>query len=150
MIEVIVTAAMLFGSVFLFAYWFRYTCLLILSTKTARDYAGALAEAYQLSFVDVQSRLRNCATANLERLHQSLDHDFAVVRRLLEDASSAQGQTALEMRMLQMNYRLMGGSARLCQLSLALPLAGRWRKCLKWWLTSPTRWAKIATASATA
>jgi hypothetical protein len=82
MIEVIVTAAMLFGSVFLFAYWFRYTCLLILSTKTARDYAGALAEAYQLSFVDVQSRLRNCATANLERLHQSLDHDFAVVRRL--------------------------------------------------------------------
>jgi len=38
-----------------------------------------------------------------------------VVRRLLEDASSAQGQTALEMRMLQMNYRLMGGWARLCQ-----------------------------------
>ena len=115
MIEVIVTAAMLFGSLFLFAYWFRYTCLLILSTKTARDYAGALAEAYQLSFVDVQSRLRNCATTNLERLHQSLDHDFAVVRRLLEDASSAQGQTALEMRMLQMNYRLMGGWVRLCQ-----------------------------------
>ena len=115
MIEVIVTGAMLFGSLFLFAYWFRYTCLLILSTKTARDYAAAMAELHQLGFLEVQSRLQTCATANLERLHQSLDRDYAMVRRLLEDASSAQGQTALEMRMLQMNYSLMSGWARLCQ-----------------------------------
>ena len=115
MIEVIVTGAMLFGSLFLFAYWFRYTCLLILSTKTARDYTAAIAEVHQLGFLEVQSRLRTCATANLERLHQSLDRDYAMVRRLLEDASSSQGQTALEMRMLQMNYFLMSGWARLCQ-----------------------------------
>ena len=109
MIEVIVTGGMLFGSLFLFAYWFRYTCLLILSTKTARDYAEAIAEAHQLGFLEVQSRLRTCATANLERLHQSLDRDYAVIRQLLQDASSAQGQTALEMRMLHMNYHLMSG-----------------------------------------
>lgn len=115
MIEVIVTGGMLFGSLFLFAYWFRYTCLLILSTKTARDYAVAIAEVHQLGFPEVQSRLRTCATANLERLHQSLDRDYAVIRQLLQDASSAQGQTALEMRMLHMNYNLMSGWARLCQ-----------------------------------
>ncbi|HEY7337079.1 MAG TPA: hypothetical protein VH639_19450 [Bryobacteraceae bacterium] len=113
MVELIVTGGMLFGSVFLFAYWFRYTCLLILSTKTLRDYAGAMAAAHRLTFVDVQSRLRGCATANLARLHQSLDEDYALVMRLLQQSGSVQDRSSLEMRMLQMNYRVMGAWARL-------------------------------------
>ncbi|HLH43100.1 MAG TPA: hypothetical protein VKV74_08950 [Bryobacteraceae bacterium] len=115
MIEVIVTAAMLIGSVFLFGYWFRYTCLLILSTKTARDYAAAMAQAHELGFLDVQARLRACAIANLKRLHESLDRDYAVVRQLLESANPTQQQRDLEMRMLQLNYCILSGWARLCR-----------------------------------
>ena len=58
MIELISTIVIMAGSVLLFGYWFRYTCLLILSARTTRDYAGAVATANQLSFLEVQSVLR--------------------------------------------------------------------------------------------
>jgi hypothetical protein len=113
MLELIVTGGMTLGSLLLFGYWFRYTCILILSTKTVRDYAGAMAAAHQLSFVQVQVQLSASAAANLDRLHQALDRDYAIVMRLLEQAgSSAQGQSSLEQWMLQTNYCLMGTWAR--------------------------------------
>jgi hypothetical protein len=113
MLELIVTGGMTFGSVLLFGYWFRYTCMLILSTKTIRDHAGSMAAVHQLSFLQVQSQLRGCASDNLARLHDALDRDYAIVMRLLaETPSSAQGQSGLESWMLQMNYRLMGAWAR--------------------------------------
>lgn len=37
-------------SLILFLYWFRYTCLLILSAKPAKDYSGQVAQVNQLSF----------------------------------------------------------------------------------------------------
>jgi hypothetical protein len=52
-IEAITTVVITAGSVLLFAYWFRYTCLLILSAKTAHDYAGDLALAKGLRIVEV-------------------------------------------------------------------------------------------------
>ena len=58
MFQSITTIALTAGSVLLLGYWFRYTCLLILSAKTTRDFAGEVAEANQLSFLEVQARLR--------------------------------------------------------------------------------------------
>jgi hypothetical protein len=99
MIELIATLVITVSSVVLFAYWFRYTSLLILSAKTARDYAGEVAMANQLSFVQVQSQLRETSNADLDRLLSLLDRDYAVLCRLLEQGS-------LENRMLAINYRV--------------------------------------------
>jgi len=100
MLELIVTLVITVSSVLMFGYWFRYTCLLILSAKTTRDYAAEIAAANQLSFLQVQSQLRE-NPADLDRLKASLDRDLAVVTALV------QGEWGMEDRMLKLNYRLM-------------------------------------------
>ena len=108
MIELLITAGMTVGSFLLFGYWFRYTCLLILSTKTVRDYAADVAATNQLSFLEVQAGLRECSASNLGQLHAALEKDYAVLVSLLQKASGVEdGQSTLETRMLQLNYRCM-------------------------------------------
>jgi hypothetical protein len=105
MLELIVTSVITVSSVLLLGYWFRYSCLLILSAETTRDYAADIAAANQLSFLQVQVQLRENAT-DLGRLQASLDRDLAVVTSLIQNASG-QGDWGMEERMLQLNYRLM-------------------------------------------
>lgn len=102
MIELASTVIITMLSTLLFGYWFRYTCLLILSAKTTRDYACDVATANQLSFLRIQSELRQAMPSDLERLHASLDRDYDVLKSLLKQT------LGLEERMLQLNYRLMG------------------------------------------
>ena len=119
MLELIVTLVITVSSVLLFGYWFRYTCLLILSAKTTRDYAAEIAAANQLSFLQVQAQLRR-NSADLDRLQASLDRDLAMITYLIQHAS---GEWGMEERMLQLNYRLMSGW---CSLSRRFsPEAGR-------------------------
>src|SRR5579884_2997536 len=107
MIELIVTASMMAGSVLLFGYWFRYTCLLILSAKTTRDYAGEVAAANHLSFLEIQAQLQK-GTRELDSLQKALDRDYEVVSRLLKLSSQVTSdESSIETRMLHMNYRLM-------------------------------------------
>jgi hypothetical protein len=108
MIELMVTTAMTAGSALLFAYWFRYMCLLILSAKTARDYAAEVASAHRLGFAHVQSQLVECPTEDLSRLEQALVHDYAVICCLLDRAENR--GSILESRMLQLHYRFMRAS----------------------------------------
>src|SRR5262249_27469363 len=113
MIELLATIIITVSSALLFGYWFRYTCLLILSAKTTRDYAGEVAAANQLSFMAVQTQLREGATAGLDQLQAALDRDYALITYLLKHASNlAEGESPLEARMLDMNYRLMGAWCR--------------------------------------
>ena len=107
MLELIVTLVITVSSALLFGYWFRYTCLLILSARTTRDYAFDIATANQLSFLQVQSELRDQRPGDLDRLQASLDRDLAVVTALIQNASGL-GEWGMEDRMLQLNYRLMG------------------------------------------
>jgi hypothetical protein len=106
MIELVATVIITVSSVLLFGYWFRYTCLLILSAKTTRDFAGQVATANQLGFLQVQLQLRD-NPADLGRLCDSLDQDYAILTRLLQQtsASSVEG-SSIEKRMLEINYRL--------------------------------------------
>ena len=104
MIELVATVVITLSSVLLFGYWFRYTCLLILSTKTAWDYAGQVAAQNQLGFLEVQLQLQANSTA-LDTLRTTLDRDYAVLSRLLQVTESAEG-LAIENRMLDVNYRL--------------------------------------------
>jgi hypothetical protein len=110
MVELIATIAITVSSAVLFGYWFRYTSLLILSAKTPQDYAGEVAMTNQLSFLTVQSQLRQLRqhAPELEALQKALDRDYAIVTYLLEHVSSASAvEEALEKRMLKIDYRLM-------------------------------------------
>jgi hypothetical protein len=106
MIESLATIIITISSVALFGYWFRYTCLLILSTKTAQDYAAQVATANQLGFLEVRAQLQT-DSANLDRLRETLDRDYAVLSSLMKHAGSME-QSGLEKRMLELNYRVMG------------------------------------------
>ena len=107
MIELVTTVIITVSSVLLFAYWFRYTCLLILSAKTTRDFAGQVAAANQLGFLEVQTQLRT-ASVNLDSLRDILDRDYAVLSSMLKQVqgSSVEG-SSLETSMLAVNYRVM-------------------------------------------
>ena len=109
MIELTATVVITVSSVVLFAYWFRYTCLLILSAKTARDYTSDVACSNQLGFPEVQAKLKQGSAADLDRLREALDKDYQVVRQLLKYVPKAEeGPSPLETQMLAINYRLMG------------------------------------------
>jgi hypothetical protein len=107
MIELITTALITVSSVLLFGYWFRYTCLLILSAKTTRDFAAQVATANQLGFLDVQAQLRASA-ANLDQLRDVLDRDYAMLSSMLKQSGdSSSEESPLEKSMLALNYRVM-------------------------------------------
>jgi len=109
MFEFAVTVIISVGSVLLFGYWFRYTCLLIVSAKTALDYGGSVATANQLSFLEVQARLQDRSFADLEPLREALERDYTLIVSLLKNAPhSSEEESAIETGMLAMNYRLMG------------------------------------------
>jgi hypothetical protein len=103
MIEFFTTVTITASSVLLFGYWFRYTCMLILSAKTARDFAAEIATANQLGFLQVQSQLRESA-ANMAGLCASLDRDYAVLGNLLKQA--ADSSSSMEKQMLTIHYGL--------------------------------------------
>jgi hypothetical protein len=101
MLETVTTIVLTVGSGLLLCYWFRYTCLLILTAKTTRDYAGEVARANQLTFLNVQSELK-AGVADLGKLQASLDRDYAILSSMLPGSSD----TNIEDRMLQLNYKL--------------------------------------------
>ncbi len=104
--ELIATVVITASSLFLFVYWFRYTCLLILSARTSRDYAAPVAVANQLGFLEVQSALRQ--ESDLDRLKDMLDRDYRVLTYLLKNAANpSRGENAVENRMLEIDYRVM-------------------------------------------
>jgi hypothetical protein len=107
MLELIATATITVSSALLFGYWFRYTCLLILNTKAARDYTSVVAMANQLQVLEVQSALPAAASADLDRLHQLLERDYKVLGHLFRKAG-ASGDGEIEERMLGLYYRVMG------------------------------------------
>jgi hypothetical protein len=109
MIELIATVIITASSIGLFAYWFRYTCLLILSAKTAHDYTLSVASSNHLAFPEVQAQLKQSGSPDLDRLRASLDRDYDVVRQLLKYMpKTEEGPSPLETQMLAINYKLMG------------------------------------------
>ena len=70
---------------------------------TTRDYASQFAVANHLSFLDVQSELRD-RSPDFDRMSNLLDRDYATVLRMVEQANS--GQARLEQQMLSAYYRV--------------------------------------------
>jgi hypothetical protein len=103
MIESVATIVIGVSSAVLFAYWFRYTCLLVLSARTAHDYAFQFATENGLAITQIQDQLRQ-ADPDLLRLHQMLDRDYAVIQQIVA-AGSLSGM-GIETRILALNYRI--------------------------------------------
>jgi len=93
----------------LLVYWFRYTCILILRTRTAVDYSPDVVAANNLRFPEVQTRLDQAATApQLNALHESLAHDYRLLTYLLRHtAGLSVGGFPLEQRVLMLDFRVM-------------------------------------------
>jgi hypothetical protein len=94
-------------SVALFAYWFRYSCILILRTQTAEDFSGAVCRANGLTFDLVKGQIEAQTNPNLAVLFQSLERDYTLVNSLLEQLSpSAQSDHLLEVKLLRANFQV--------------------------------------------
>ncbi|MDX2150202.1 MAG: hypothetical protein SFV54_05670 [Bryobacteraceae bacterium] len=102
----IVSILILLFSLILFAYWFRYTCLLILKAEPATDYAEPVAEANQLSFLAVQKQLVAEEASGLDGLHELLQRDYRFLSYLMRHASDF-GGLDLEHLMLIADYKIM-------------------------------------------
>jgi hypothetical protein len=94
----------------LLVYWFRYTCLLILSTRAIRDYAAAVAEANALKFPEIQQELAGglAEAEHMDALHRQLDRDYRLLTCLMRHgAEFRMAGRKLEHRMLVLDFHLM-------------------------------------------
>jgi TPR repeat protein len=105
----IASILILFFSLILFVYWFRYTCLLVLSAKSVKDYTSQVATANRLSFVAIQERIAATdATEHLDSLQKALDGDYRMLTCLMRHAAGFDlGGCDLEHRMLMVDFALM-------------------------------------------
>jgi hypothetical protein len=94
-------------SLALFVYWFRYTAVLILRTRSADD-AEKVASANHLRFVQVRRTLHTPEAGSLGALRDLLQQDYRVLKYLLGHAANLQsGYYTAEQRLLMANFRCM-------------------------------------------
>lgn len=93
----------------LLAYWFRYTCVLILRTRTGKDRAVELATANGLRFHQIQGRLvREAPFADLPAIQKALESDYRLLTYLVEHTAGLEvGGLTLEQRMLMLDFKAM-------------------------------------------
>lgn len=93
----------------LLIYWFRYVCLMILRTQTARDYASRLVAANNLKYPEVQGRLlKGVPGAELPALQKSLDTDYVLLKYLLQHTAGLEvGGITVEQRALMLDFEVM-------------------------------------------
>jgi hypothetical protein len=92
-------------SLILLAYWFRYTCLLLL--RNSRD--GLLAvghENFRLNYREVEDCLNRAPDSPLDPLRQALDRDYALLSYVLQHAAGI-NLNPVERHMLSADYRIM-------------------------------------------
>lgn len=89
------------------AYWFRYTCALILESRTARDYSAEVAAAHRLSFSGVRD-LIEAPRLDFEAVRRSLERDLSIVRALMGRAGKVElGSVPCEELLLRLDFELM-------------------------------------------
>jgi hypothetical protein len=99
-------------SLLLLVYWFRYTCLLILNTRPAKDLTARFAHANQLELPRIQRALGAGPTpGKMDALRVALDTDYDVVTGiLLHNSPFDLDPAGAELRMLTLDYRCAGAA----------------------------------------
>lgn len=126
MVSLIWSVLVILFSAALFVYWFRYSCILILRTRTSSEYGSRLASHSELSFEDVQRELDSVdSPQQIEMLRAALDRDYAIVASLLAKAPGiSEHFSALEHFMLHADYRVMQAWDTLSRRVLGQPSHG--------------------------
>ena len=93
----------------LLAYWFRYTCVLILRTRTGKDRAVEMATANGLRFHQIQGQLvREAPLADLPALQAALESEYRLLTYLVAHTAGLEvGGLTLEQRMLMLDFKAM-------------------------------------------
>jgi len=89
-------------SVLLLAYWFRYSCILLLRSHAERTPSAVPDNRF--CFAEVQARLRTAEV--LDPLHLSLQRDQEILIYLLQHAAGLSLES-LEDRLLVLDYKVM-------------------------------------------
>src|SRR5947209_2098594 len=95
----------------LLVYWFRYTCLLILSARCSQNYADMIAEANELRFPEIGQKLESSNSAEVDHfdaLQNALARDYQHLTSLIRHGAEFRmaGQQ-LEHKMLVVDFHLM-------------------------------------------
>jgi hypothetical protein len=104
----------------MFAYWFRYSCVLILRNRSESAALPAGVFDGRFSFADVRERLKS--EPALDPLEACLEQDYRVLTYLIEHAASLELES-LEDRLLMFDYHVMQWVYRLTR--TAAPLQAR-------------------------
>lgn len=118
----IISAILVIVSTGLLLWWFRYSCRLILSAPSARDYTKAVAQANELQFLEVQQDLVKVSEPRqLHSLEEKLARDYTLLNYLLCHGPAFLARTdRLEHRLLMLHYNLMRAwYALTCKLSVS-------------------------------
>lgn len=95
-------------SAILLAYWFRYSCLLLLRNAAPHAEEPALDERFSIGIV-----LERAATEpRIEVLERALERDYHMLSYLLKHAAGLE-LASIENRMLMLDYLLMRGWYRI-------------------------------------
>ena len=91
-------------SVLLLAYWFRYSCVLLLRSYEGRTTLASAQPDIRFCFAEVQARLLTAEA--LDPLHLSLQRDREILIYLLQHASGLSLES-MEDRLLVLDYKVM-------------------------------------------
>ena len=101
-------------SVLLLAYWFRYSCILLLRSHAERTASASAVPDTRFCFAEVQARLRTAEV--LDPLHLSLQRDYEILIYLLQHAAGL-SMESFEDRLLVLDYKVMQWWYRLTRIA---------------------------------
>lgn len=90
------------------ACWFRYSCGLILRSRSSRTFATYVAELNGLSFLDIESQLSHSDGGPLAKWHDALVSDYRFISYLLFHASEYSfNEQSTEIRILMLDFAVL-------------------------------------------
>jgi hypothetical protein len=101
-------------SLLLLAYWFRYSCILLLRSHAERAASASAVPDTRFCFAEVQARLRTAEV--LDPLHLSLQRDYEILIYLLQHAAGL-SMESFEDRLLVLDYKVMQWWYRLTRIA---------------------------------
>lgn len=90
----------------LFLYWFRYSCLLILQTRSATQAEPVHSRGFSFPAVRESLHTADLATDSLDLFEGQLFSDYSIIRPLISSPAHS-GVDPVERWMLLMDYNLM-------------------------------------------
>ena len=101
-------------SVLLLAYWFRYSCILLLRSHAERATSTCAVSDIRFCFAEVQARLRTAEA--LDPLHLSMQRDYEILIYLLQHAAGLSLES-FEDRLLVLDYKVMQWCYRITRIA---------------------------------